>query len=94
MNDDNIVPFTFIKANNMDLTDTQKEEEILDVDIELSDNQKMKSPLNNLHNTSNEKISRFRGYTGDPCDECGHFTLIRNGTCQKCDSCGYTTGCS
>jgi len=38
--------------------------------------------------------ARFRGYTGDACPECGHFTLIRNGTCQKCDSCGATTGCS
>jgi len=38
--------------------------------------------------------ARFRGYTGDACPECGHFTLIRNGTCQKCDTCGTTTGCS
>lgn len=38
--------------------------------------------------------ARFQGYTGDACPECGHFTLIRNGTCQKCDSCGSTTGCS
>ena len=38
--------------------------------------------------------ARFRGYTGDSCSECGHFTLIRNGTCLKCDTCGKTTGCS
>ena len=40
------------------------------------------------------QASRFKGYTGDACPTCGHFTLIRNGTCQKCDTCGSTTGCS
>jgi ribonucleoside-diphosphate reductase alpha chain len=38
--------------------------------------------------------ARARGYEGDACTECGHFTLVRNGTCLKCDSCGSTTGCS
>ncbi|MGF1501384.1 MAG: vitamin B12-dependent ribonucleotide reductase [Paracoccaceae bacterium] len=38
--------------------------------------------------------ARARGYEGDPCGECGNFTLVRNGTCLKCDSCGCTTGCS
>jgi ribonucleoside-diphosphate reductase alpha chain len=93
-NDDNIVPFTFIKADISNSVDLQSEEEILDVDVELSYTQKLETPINSISNSSNEKISRFRGYTGDPCNECGHFTLIRNGTCQKCDSCGSTTGCS
>lgn len=34
------------------------------------------------------------GYTGDPCPECGAMTLVRNGACLKCVSCGATTGCS
>jgi ribonucleoside-diphosphate reductase alpha chain len=93
-NEDNIVPFTFIKANITSSMGGQSEEQILDVDIELSDAQKLETPINNIGNSSDEKISRFRGYTGDPCNECGHFTLVRNGTCQKCDSCGSTTGCS
>jgi len=38
--------------------------------------------------------ARMRGYEGDACDECGHFTLVRNGTCLKCMTCGGTTGCS
>ena len=38
--------------------------------------------------------ARIRGYEGDPCPECGNFTLVRNGTCLKCDTCGTTTGCS
>ncbi|MGB1397428.1 MAG: vitamin B12-dependent ribonucleotide reductase, partial [Planctomycetota bacterium] len=43
---------------------------------------------------SAESISRAKGYTGDPCPECGSLTMVRNGTCQRCDSCGATTGCS
>ena len=31
---------------------------------------------------------------GDPCNECGNFTLVRNGTCLKCNTCGGTSGCS
>jgi ribonucleoside-diphosphate reductase alpha chain len=38
--------------------------------------------------------ARFKGYEGDPCPTCGSFTLIRNGTCMKCNTCGGTTGCS
>ncbi len=43
-----------------------------------------------------EKIraARMRGYEGDSCGECGNFTLVRNGTCLKCETCGSTTGCS
>jgi hypothetical protein len=33
-------------------------------------------------------------YEGDMCGECGNFTLLRNGTCMKCDTCGSTTACS
>jgi ribonucleoside-diphosphate reductase alpha chain len=43
--------------------------------------------------TAAEK-ARFLGYEGDPCPECGALTLVRNGTCLKCNSCGGTTGCS
>jgi ribonucleoside-diphosphate reductase alpha chain len=38
--------------------------------------------------------ARIKGYEGDPCPVCGSFTLVRNGTCMKCDTCGGTTGCS
>jgi ribonucleoside-diphosphate reductase alpha chain len=40
------------------------------------------------------KVARQKGYEGDPCPDCGQFTLVRNGTCLKCDACGTTTGCS
>jgi len=38
--------------------------------------------------------ARIKGYEGDACGECGNFTLVRNGTCLKCDTCGSTSGCS
>lgn len=38
--------------------------------------------------------ARLKGYEGDPCGECGQFTLVRNGTCLKCQTCGATSGCS
>ncbi|MDP2876188.1 MAG: vitamin B12-dependent ribonucleotide reductase, partial [Holophaga sp.] len=40
------------------------------------------------------RSAREKGYTGDPCPECGHLTLVRNGACLKCQTCGATTGCS
>jgi ribonucleoside-diphosphate reductase alpha chain len=38
--------------------------------------------------------ARLKGYEGDACESCGNFTLLRNGTCLKCDTCGGTSGCS
>ncbi len=38
--------------------------------------------------------ARMQGYEGDPCGECGNLTLVRNGTCLKCVTCGATSGCS
>jgi ribonucleoside-diphosphate reductase alpha chain len=35
-----------------------------------------------------------RGYTGDICSECQSMTMVRNGTCLKCMTCGSTSGCS
>jgi len=38
--------------------------------------------------------AKMKGYVGEACPECANFTLVRNGTCLKCDTCGSTTGCS
>jgi len=38
--------------------------------------------------------ARLRGYEGVACSECQNFTMVRNGTCLKCDTCGSTSGCS
>ncbi len=40
------------------------------------------------------KLARMKGYEGDPCPECGQLTLVRSGSCAKCDTCGATSGCS
>jgi ribonucleoside-diphosphate reductase alpha chain len=38
--------------------------------------------------------ARMQGYEGEACGECGNYTLVRNGTCMKCNTCGSTSGCS
>ncbi|KPP87626.1 MAG: ribonucleoside-diphosphate reductase, adenosylcobalamin-dependent [Rhodobacteraceae bacterium HLUCCO07] len=38
--------------------------------------------------------ARMQGYEGEACGECGNYTLVRNGTCMKCNTCGATSGCS
>jgi len=38
--------------------------------------------------------ARLQGFTGNACSDCGSFTLVRNGTCEKCETCGATSGCS
>jgi ribonucleoside-diphosphate reductase alpha chain len=40
------------------------------------------------------RLARLQGFEGDPCPLCGHLTLVRNGTCLKCNTCGTSTGCS
>jgi len=40
------------------------------------------------------RIAKLMGYEGDACNDCGQLTLVRNGTCLKCTTCGATTGCS
>ena len=40
------------------------------------------------------QLARGKGYEGEACGDCGNFTLVRNGTCMKCVTCGATSGCS
>ncbi|MFV0334578.1 MAG: vitamin B12-dependent ribonucleotide reductase, partial [Tropicimonas sp.] len=42
----------------------------------------------------NRTKARMQGYEGEACGECGNYTLVRNGTCMKCNTCGSTSGCS
>ena len=42
----------------------------------------------------NRVKAKMQGYEGDPCGDCGNYTLVRNGTCMKCNTCGGTSGCS
>ena len=45
-------------------------------------------------NLAQEIEAKIKGYEGEACGECGNFTLVRNGTCMKCNTCGATSGCS
>jgi ribonucleoside-diphosphate reductase alpha chain len=38
--------------------------------------------------------ARLQGYEGDACPNCQSFTMVRNGSCLKCNTCGSTSGCS
>jgi len=43
---------------------------------------------------SKADLARLKGFTGDCCSDCGSFTMVRNGACLKCNTCGQTSGCS
>ena len=53
-----------------------------------------KTALDNRQTRMQIAEARLKGYEGDACGSCGAFTLVRNGTCLKCVSCGATSGCS
>ena len=97
--DHNIVPFSKRIAEkateNPDGADPYALEiDAENIDIDAADISKAANSGPSPTTPSASTQARFQGYTGDACPECGHFTLVRNGTCQKCDSCGSTTGCS
>ena len=50
--------------------------------------------VKNNSKISKEIEAKIKGYEGEACSECGNFTLVRNGTCMKCNTCGATSGCS
>ena len=56
----------------------------------------LRQSTHSITSTRSEAIreARAKGYEGDPCPECQNMTLVRNGTCLKCETCGGTTGCS
>ncbi|HXY59475.1 MAG TPA: vitamin B12-dependent ribonucleotide reductase [Methylocystis sp.] len=52
-------------------------------------------PSKTVHGVAEKRAeARMKGYVGEACPECANFTLVRNGTCLKCETCGATTGCS
>ena len=70
-------------------------------DIQNQENQEDAKKIPNQNNINSKKNvdelikkAKLKGYEGDACSECGNFTLVKNGTCLKCDTCGGTTGCS
>ena len=43
---------------------------------------------------SKAEEAKVKGYEGEACTSCSQFTLVRNGSCLKCISCGETSGFS
>ncbi|WP_017930279.1 vitamin B12-dependent ribonucleotide reductase [Robiginitomaculum antarcticum] len=87
----NIVPF---RATSEDAPVNDADDLVQEDIAEESRETKSQSSGGASSAPSAAQLARFAGYTGDACPECGHFTLVRNGTCQKCETCGSTTGCS
>ena len=78
------------KNPRLDITDLEFAEVMRSTEHELT-HESGNSPITK---PSAQEIAKMIGYEGDACTECGNFTLLRNGTCKKCDTCGATTGCS
>ena len=62
--------------------------------VETSSNSTNVNVTGSLQMSDQITKAKMQGYEGDPCNECGNFTLVRNGTCLKCNTCGSTSGCS
>jgi len=77
--------------------EVMREEEITDmvepVAAAVSES-KTKSGLKVKVSANQIQEARIKGYEGTACPECSSMTLVRNGSCLKCETCGATTGCS
>ena len=64
--------------------------------IASNDNIVLQKSATGTHGQSMDARSqaKLKGYQGDACGDCGNFTMVRNGTCLKCNTCGATSGCS
>jgi ribonucleoside-diphosphate reductase alpha chain len=76
-----------VKPDDLIATSTMEKQEDLEQGTGWTDDESFSA-------AEEARTARQIGYEGDPCPECGHFTLVRNGTCLKCETCGGTTGCS
>jgi ribonucleoside-diphosphate reductase alpha chain len=65
-----------------------------EAEIGPSPDQSQAPSLSSLSMEQRRLEAKLKGYVGEACPECANFTLVRNGTCLKCDTCGSTTGCS
>lgn len=82
------------KASASKLRDTGA---VQNLKTELAETVSIAAPVKGKSETtfmSRYKRARSMGYTGDVCGECGSMSMVRNGTCLKCENCGSTSGCS
>ena len=83
-------------ADNVSVLQTKNyldtyENEITDINDENETNEVLVKQNSTI---SKEIEAKIKGFEGEACGECGNFTLVRNGTCMKCNTCGATSGCS
>ncbi len=83
-------------ADNVSVLQTKNyldtyENEITDINNENETNEVL---IKQNSTISKEIEAKIKGFEGEACGECGNFTLVRNGTCMKCNTCGATSGCS
>jgi ribonucleoside-diphosphate reductase alpha chain len=79
------------------LTALQQEQSVAELARQLQDqiDTRTKARLSKENLEADRRAeAKVKGYEGESCRECGNFTLLRNGTCLKCDTCGGTSGCS
>ncbi|MDP4116613.1 MAG: vitamin B12-dependent ribonucleotide reductase, partial [Bacteroidota bacterium] len=69
---------------------------VLDQHAQKPNTRMIESSSNSASSAMTHKVKQAieRGYTGDVCTECQSLTMVRNGTCLKCMTCGSTSGCS
>lgn len=81
----------FDRERNRDETEAEEEEAAEEATVTGAT-----APRGRLVDPSNAQRTeaQIKGYEGDACGECGQFTMVRSGTCLRCDSCGHTSGCS
>ncbi|MCV3764254.1 vitamin B12-dependent ribonucleotide reductase [Rhizobium sp. TRM95796] len=83
----------FVEDIAEEITETASDATALFSDKAAADAAAAKSEAKKMENARRMQ-SIAQGYTGNMCSECQNFTMVRNGTCEKCDTCGATSGCS
>jgi ribonucleoside-diphosphate reductase alpha chain len=89
-------PFTFASLGSGGMRKPSENESKHAVILDKGEVSKSKATSGTASNPKAKAIEQAReqGFTGDVCPECGSMTMVRNGTCLKCTTCGATTGCS
>jgi len=80
-------------SEEQDLADEVEKKTIVKESIKVIEGAAVTKAVKKESDTDYDRAKQL-GYTGDSCPECGSMTMIRNGTCLKCMTCGSTTGCS
>ncbi len=83
-------------VDNVSVLQTKNYLDTYENEIEdINDGNEINEVLVKQNSTISKEIeAKIKGFEGEACGECGNFTLVRNGTCMKCNTCGATSGCS